>query len=911
MLEILILFLLGFGQNKIQTKNLKWEICETPHFTIYFTKGGEPLVDFAVPVLENTYTRLSNMLGIDVKTKVPVIIYNSPNDFRETNIILDLIEEGIGGFTEFYKTRVVVPFDGSYSSFEHVLMHELVHVFEFKLFYTGIYELAQEPFFSIPLYIMEGFPEYVSLGLDPETEGFVRDLILNDLFPSLKNLEYYGGYIVYKLGQVFFYFLYDTYGEEKIAEFLHALKFRKSVDKASLKVFGISQDALSERFSYYLKKKIYKEIEKYDYPEDIGKKITDHKKEGGFMNVGPAISYDGSYITFLSDRKDYSDIYLISIYAPEKVKKIVSGERVPSLENLHLLRPGICFSPDGKYLIFTSHGNGKEMINFYDLKTNKIIKSYSYKEFDGIYTPDFSPDGSKIVFVGIKDGKSDLYILNPSNGKILERITNDFFDERDPLFMEEEILFVSDRTQDGSYGSYAIFSYSLKDKSIRKITPYLGNISHPFKIEDSIYLFVYKEKDASNIFAYDKLNNKFYQITSFPTWIRETGYAKKSNDIVCSILWKNGYNIFYIKKEKIIEKNKWKEVELEEKPGKKRKGTENAEWKEYSNFFTIDWLGGTIGYAPQYGYYGNVGLQASDILGNLRIQFFTDMTGGDLTVSNWLFGIYYLPKKIDYLLEIYQFFPLYPYDSIYYSYERNLGFNFISLIPLNKFFRFEIGTGFTYIERIIDRDLYFPIDRMDYFINLPFYFGTVFDRSTDFYYLGVQDGERCYLGFEFGFIPENYLKFVFDSRKYWRITPRSNFAFRILFAGKQDGERILPFWLGGPNRLRGYDLFELVYPYIFLSSFELRVPFLDNLKLSFPLPLKIGNIRGIFFFDTGIGFKEIDMASFKKEIFHSDLGYGFRWNIGYFDLKFDFAYKIEKNKFFKKPLIWITFGRDF
>ncbi len=910
MFKIFFLLILTFGQNKIQTKNLKWEICKTPNFTIYFTKGGENLAAFAAGVLENAYTRLSQMLGISIKEKIPVIIYNSPNDFRETNIILDLIEEGVGGFTEFYKSRVVVPFDGSYASFKHVLEHELTHVFEFRIFYKGIHEIAQEVFFNIPLYIMEGLPEYFSLGWDSETEGFVKDLLLNDLFPSLKELEGYGGYIVYKVGQAFFYFIYETYGEEKILEFLNALKFRKSLNSASLKVFGIPIDKLSDKFSYYLKKKVFKGFEEYDYPDDIGKRITDHKKEGGFMNVGPALSYDGSKISFLSDRKNYTDLYLVSIYNLEKINKIVSGERFPSLENLHLLRPGICFSPDGKYIVFTSHGDGKEIINFYDIKKRKITKRYSFKEFDGIYTPDFSPDGKKLVFVGVKDGASDLFILDPSNGKIFDRITFDFFDERDPLFLEDEILFISDRNDEERYGSYAIFSYSLKERKIRRITPYLGNISHPFYLGESLYIFIYKEKGISNIFAYDKKENKFYQITNFPSGIREAGYAKESKDMVCSILWKGGFDIFYIKKERITQREKWKEIKIEERKGEEIKKFEDTEWITFTNSFTIDYVGGAVEYAPEYGYYGNVGFEASDILGNLRIQFFTDMTGGDLTVSNWFFGIYYLPKRIDYIFEFYQYFPLYPYDSIYYSYERNLGFNFITLFPLNKFFRFEIGTGFNYIERIIDRNFYLPIDRIDYFVNLPIYFASVFDRSTDFYYIGIRDGERAYLGFEFGVIPEIYLKYIFDARKYFRITPRSNFALRFLTAGKNGGERILPFWLGGPNTLRGYDLFEFVYPYIFLSNFELRVPFLDNLRLSFPLPLSISNIRAILFIDNGFGCNKIEeMKKFKRKIL-GDYGYGLRWKLGYFDLKLDFAYKFQK-KFFGKPIVWLTFGRDF
>ena len=49
---------------------------------------------------------LSKDLGIEVDFRVPVILYNSPNDFSQTNVTLELIEESVGGFTEILKNRM-------------------------------------------------------------------------------------------------------------------------------------------------------------------------------------------------------------------------------------------------------------------------------------------------------------------------------------------------------------------------------------------------------------------------------------------------------------------------------------------------------------------------------------------------------------------------------------------------------------------------------------------------------------------------------------------------------------------------------------------------------------------------------------------------------------------------------------
>ena len=40
-------------------------------------------------------------------------------------LYLPYMQEGIGGVTELFKNRVVIPFEGDYDQFRHVIHHEL------------------------------------------------------------------------------------------------------------------------------------------------------------------------------------------------------------------------------------------------------------------------------------------------------------------------------------------------------------------------------------------------------------------------------------------------------------------------------------------------------------------------------------------------------------------------------------------------------------------------------------------------------------------------------------------------------------------------------------------------------------------------------------------------------------------
>lgn len=169
-----------FGKNKVQTRDYEFQSFETENFKILFYPGGEGLAEFAARAAEDFYAKTSQDLNMELEAKVPIIIYLSPGQFAETNVITDLLDEGVGGFSELIRNRIVVPFNGSYRDFYHVIGHELTHIFEFQMFYrsrlAALLGAIQE--FQVPLWIMEGFAEFQSGWVTVNSEIFMRDLVL-------------------------------------------------------------------------------------------------------------------------------------------------------------------------------------------------------------------------------------------------------------------------------------------------------------------------------------------------------------------------------------------------------------------------------------------------------------------------------------------------------------------------------------------------------------------------------------------------------------------------------------------------------------------------------------------------------------------------------------------------------------
>ena len=121
-----------FGQNQVQYRDFDFRILKTPHFDIYYypRRRRQPARSRASRSAGTAVSARSS--GTSMGDRQPVILYASPADFRQTNIVSGL-GEGTGGVTESLKRRVVLPSAGALAETNHVLGHELVHAFQYDM----------------------------------------------------------------------------------------------------------------------------------------------------------------------------------------------------------------------------------------------------------------------------------------------------------------------------------------------------------------------------------------------------------------------------------------------------------------------------------------------------------------------------------------------------------------------------------------------------------------------------------------------------------------------------------------------------------------------------------------------------------------------------------------------------------
>ncbi len=919
----------GFGKNKVQYKGFDWKVLETAHFNIYFYDGEDVLAKFSSQLMEDAYSTISEDLNHTLSQKIPVMIYNSHNDFEQTNVTLELLEESVGGFTELYKNRVVVPYTGSYEDFRHVLVHELVHAFQFDLLYgAGIGSMiSRQHLYSIPLWFMEGMAEFFSLGWDTEADMVLRDVVIAGNLIPLRELDYlYGSYLVYKEGQSVLKFIADRYGRKKIGEILHQVKYRRGLEGAIRESLGIDLKELDSTWMKSLRKYYWPLYSEKEEASEFARRLTDRRKEGGYLNVNPSLSPRGDRIAFLSDKSGYVDIYLISAIDGRLIKRLVHGERSSGFESLHLLRGGITWSPDGRSIAFSAKAGPGDRLYVLDVESSNVVKSYQF-DLDAIFSPSWSPSEDRIVFVGLEDGHSDLYLLRLEDPNPI-RLTDDVYDDRDPSWSPDGnyIAFVSDRPsrEDSafSYGSYAVFTLRPEGGEITRITGRSSKTSSPTWSPDGDKIaFVSDLGGAANLYVVDLGDTSVSQLTDLLGGLFTPCWAREGQRLACSIYEKGGWEVYVV--DQPLEKETSK-PEISPRFAQSTvsfpEDTTSLQADDYSVRFTPDWVGGGFSYSTEYGFAGTTELAFSDILGNHRIYFSSDLFS-NITQSNFVLQYWYLPRRVNFGASVFQEKYFYLTPSYHILMEKLYGGAFLISYPLDKFRRIDVElSSYAIQEYLWSPDGWIRVEDLGAVVFLP----TVsLIRDTAIWgTTGPVAGHRSRLvAGKTAKLTSNSLSYsvlIADYRKYFLLAKRYTFACRFIGAGSF-GEDAFKFGIGGSQTIRGHGEYECIGSKAGLLNLELRYPFVDRLSLAFPLPIELRGLRGALFFDLGGATDDLstfkvsagDDGLFRLEDLKAGVGVGLRLNISFLVLRLDFAKATDLSSLSRETRVHFSLGSDF
>jgi len=561
-----------FGQNKVQYKYFDWYFIQTNHFDIYFNQEGETLAEFTAHASEDALKQIQDNFNYSINNRVTIIVYNSQNDFQETNVTDSYLSEGIEGFTELFKNRVVVQFHGSYKMFRHLIHHELVHAVMNDMYYGGSIQniIANNITIQMPQWFSEGMAEYQSLGWDEDTDMFIRDAAISEYLPDVQNLS---GYFAYRGGQAVFYYIAKKYGEEKVGEIVNALRSAGNVDAAFKQTLGLTLKEFNERWKKDIKRVFWPDIEITEDPDEFAKRLTDPEKDDGFYNTSPAISPRGDKIAFLTNRDYFFSLYIMDANTGEIITELAEGNNSPNFEELNILTPGLTWSPDGKHIALSALSHGFDVIYIFNVEEEEY-EQLPFK-MSGIQSVSWSWDGKDLAFIAQTSKQTDLYIYN-FDTKEVKDLTNDLFTDKDPCWSHDgkTIYFVSDRANNinpanlseefkiynHDYSQTDIYSYRVETGEIKRITdtPVANETSPVINEDDTQILFISDLNGINNVYRKrivftsedENVNNikdiKAVPVTNSQSGLYQLSLSQDGKKLAFSSLYESSFNIFLL-----------------------------------------------------------------------------------------------------------------------------------------------------------------------------------------------------------------------------------------------------------------------------------------------------------------------------------------------------------------------------
>jgi Tol biopolymer transport system component len=543
-----------FGRNKVRYKNFNFKVLHTQHFNVYYYGAIKERANTAAQMLERWHSRYQKIFHFPLHNQ-PVILYESPADFEQTNVIDGIIPQEVGGVTEPLGKRIIVALTGVNADDNHVLGHELVHAFQFAAL-AQHKELSLQSL-SVPTWFVEGMAEYLSIGgEDAFTAMWMRDAALYGRTPTIAKASDDYLYFPYRFGHSIWAYIDGTHGDSSLCPLYEAV-LKLGWTRGFQEALHVKFDALSKGWPAAIRAAYPAKELTADTGMKIGKALI--AGQGGY-NLSPSLSPDGRSIVFLSTRDMFSfELYLADGATGKILRKLTSSTRDQRFEEISYINSAGAWSPDGKQFAVAVYDKGKNAIAFFNMATKKVERMASARDIDAIYQLSWSPDGRSLAFFGTKDGYGRLYRCGVGD-KTAEPLTEQGYSDIEPVWSPDgsTIAFVTDRGPGTNLDSLTfsplrlgLLDVATKNITTAAISEKALHTSPQFSPDGKSVYCIADPDGIANIYRYDLASRSFFKVTNVATGVAgltaispALSVAKNSGKIVFNVFERGGYAIY-------------------------------------------------------------------------------------------------------------------------------------------------------------------------------------------------------------------------------------------------------------------------------------------------------------------------------------------------------------------------------
>ncbi len=539
-----------FGRNKPSYRTFDYRLYQSPHFDIYHYFEDDSVVNALANTYEKWYLRHQTLFKDTFDTHSPILIYENHPDFQQTTAIRGTIGIGTHGVTEALRRRVAMPVLQTNAQTDHVIGHELVHVFQFMAMFDRD-SLGLNSMRNLPLWLVEGMAEYFSIGsVDAHTAMIIRDAIHQDNFPSLQDMTRdMHQYNPYRFGHSFVAFFGRTWGDSLIAPlFRETAKF--GYERAVSRIVGLNDKTVSNLWKSSVEthyKKYYKDSTRH---QTTGKTlVTD--ENGGHINIAPSVSPDGNYFAFFSEKDLFSiDLFLADSKTGNIIRKLSSATRTADIDGFNFFESAATWSPESDKIAYVIIKKGRNKLVIADVDRPRRTKEITVPGVPALNNPSWSPDGKNIAFSGLVGGKPNLYMYNLENKEVIQ-LTDDHYSYIHASWSPDGkyLAFSTDKPQSAQTHGNPNYHFNIGimdmtnnnyQTSVLGIFPDAENLNPLFSEGNEGLYFLSNSDGFRNLYYYVFEEGKVFRMTDYYTGISGITHLTPAVSI-----GRNSYELLY------------------------------------------------------------------------------------------------------------------------------------------------------------------------------------------------------------------------------------------------------------------------------------------------------------------------------------------------------------------------------
>ncbi len=564
-----------FGQNRLQYRKFAWKYFDTKHFRVYhYDRTGLQLGRYVAEESEYNIPYIEKKLGGQFPKRFSIILYNSYDDYRQSNVGLKdespLTGNTRAGTLNLVGDKLVVYFTGEHSDLRHQIRAGMARVvMERMIFGESFRKIVKNALLlNLPEWVTDGYIAYLVDGWDAKSNSQWKSLLefrpdagfyqLAEEYPELA-------------GKAFWKFVSEQYGANTVKNLLYSMQQKTSLNKAMKEPDNLSlkvTKAYDSCIGFY--KRVYANDElKQEVPDSTNGLIALKVPKDNTVIRSIRVSPRGSDVSYVAWRNGQYTVYTQKTSHEQQLSTILEGGQKDLTEQTDPDYPMLAWSSTGNKLAILYRRGFQTKLRIYNSQKGKI-ENYEIPKnrFDRVLGMAFMQDDEKMIFSAIKKSQTDLYMFSFKGAK-MTNITDDVWDETSPVFVSggsrTGILFLSNRPKPNMNvplgvnelpaGPMNVFFYSTKTNSpeLLQLTDVkTGNITQPVQYGLDNFAYLYDGNGINNkyvvLFARDKHNkDSAYSVpvTNYTTSILSHQYNLASGDVADVVQEKDKYMVCF------------------------------------------------------------------------------------------------------------------------------------------------------------------------------------------------------------------------------------------------------------------------------------------------------------------------------------------------------------------------------